>query len=92
MSAHMHSTDGKFTGKMVGIVRKDQPEYDVDFITIDADKVANYVKSFPSEWILPNYRGISKEALDYLRPLIEGSPVVIYADGVPAYVTPYYMR
>ena len=92
MSAHMHSTDGKFTGKMVGIVRKDQPEYDVDFITIDADKVANFVKSFPSEWILPNFRGISKEALDYLRPLITGSPVVIYADGVPAYVTPYYMR
>ena len=92
MSAHMHSTDGTFTGKMVGITRKDQPEYDVDFITIDADKVANYVKSFPSEWILPNFRGISNEALDYLRPLIVGSPTVIYADGVPAYVTPYYMR
>ena len=92
MSAHMHSTDGKFTGKMVGITRKDQEEYDVDFITVDADKVANYVKSFPSEWILPNFRGISKEALDYLRPLIVGSPTVIYADGVPAYVTPYYMR
>ena len=92
MSAHMHSTDGKFTGKMVGIVRKDQPQYDVDFITIDADKVANFVKSFPSEWILPNYRGISKEAIDYLNPLIVGSPVVIYTDGVPAYVKPYYMR
>ena len=92
MSAHMRSTDGKFTGKMVGLVRKDQEEYDVDFVAIDADKVANYVKAFPSEWILPNFRGISKEALDYLRPLIVGSPVVIYADGVPAYVTPYYMR
>ena len=92
MSAHMHSTDGTFTGKMVGLARKDQAEYDVDFITIDADKVANYVKSFPSEWILPNFRGISKEALDYLRPLIVGSPTVIYADGVPAFVTPYYMR
>ena len=92
MSAHMHSTDGTFTGKMVGIVRKDQAEYDVDFITIDADKVANYVKSFPAEWVLPNYRGITKEALDYLRPLIIGSPTIIYADGVPAYVTPYYKR
>ena len=92
MSAHMHSTDGKFTGKMVGLVRKDVPEYDVDFITIDADKVANYVKSFPAEWILPNYRGITKEAIEYLNPLIVGSPVVIYTDGVPAYVKPYYMR
>ena len=92
MSAHMHSTDGTFTGKMVGLARKDQAEYDVDFITIDADKVANYVKSFPSEWILPNFRGISEEALKYLRPLIIGSPTVVYTDGVPAYVTPYYMR
>lgn len=92
MSAHMRSTDGKFTGKMVGLVRKDQPQYDVDFIAIDADKVANFVKPFPSEWILPNYRGISKEALDYLRPLIVGSPVTIYKDGLPAYVKPYYMR
>ena len=92
MSAHMHSTDGTFTGKMVGIVRKDQAEYDVTYETFDADKVANYVKSFPAEWIIPNYRGITKEALDYLRPLIVGSPVIIYNDGVPAYVKPYYMR
>ena len=92
MSAHMRSTDGKFTGKMVGLVRKDIPQYDVDFIAIDADKVANYVKSFPSEWIKPNYRGITEEAYNYLAPLIEGTPVVIYKDGIPAYVKPYYMR
>ena len=92
MSAHMRSTDGKFTGKMVGLVRKDIPQYDVDFIAIDADKVANYVKSFPSEWIKPNYTGITEEAVNYLAPLIEGTPVVIYKDGIPAYVKPYYMR
>ena len=92
MSAHMHSCDGKFTGKMVGLRRKEQAEYDVEFFAIDADQVANYVKSFPAEWILPNYRGITKEAYDYLKPLIVGSPVIIYTDGVPAYVKPYYMR
>ena len=92
MSAHMRSTDGKFTGKMVGVRRKDTEEYDVEYFAVDADKVANFVKSFPSEWILPNYRGITEEAYDYLRPLIVGSPVVIYNDGVPAYVKPYYMR
>lgn len=91
MSAHMRSTDGKFTGKMVGIVRKDQAEYDVDYVAIDADKVANFVKAFPSEWILDNYHGITEEGLNYIRPLLQGSPVVIYKDGVPAYVKPYYM-
>ncbi|MDY6062885.1 MAG: 6-phosphofructokinase [Erysipelotrichaceae bacterium] len=92
MSAHMHSTDGKFTGKMVGLKRRDAQEYDVEYFAIEANKVANFVKSFPSEWIKPNYSGITDEALEYLRPLIKGSPVIIYKDGLPAYVKPYYMR
>ncbi|MDO5440060.1 MAG: 6-phosphofructokinase [Erysipelotrichaceae bacterium] len=92
MSAHMRSTDGKFTGKMVGLVRKDIPTYDVDFEAFDAVEVANQVKGFPTEWILPNYKGISEDAIKYLKPLIVGSPTVIYKDGVPAYVKPYFMR
>ena len=92
MSAHARSADGKFTGKMVGLQRKAGDDYDVEFIAIDADKVANNVKSFPSEWIKPDYEGITDEAYAYLRPLIKGSPVIVYKDGVPAYVEPYYMR
>ncbi len=92
MSAHMRSCDKSFTGKMVALKRKDQKAYDVDFIAVNADEVANYVKSFPSEWILPNYRGITKEACEYLEPLIVGSPTVVYKNGIPAFVKPYYMR
>lgn len=92
MSAHMRSCDPTFTGKMVGIKRKDQEEYDIEFFAIDASQVANFVKAFPSEWILPNYQGISEEAYKYLRPLVVGSPVIIYKNGLPAYVKPYYMR
>lgn len=91
MSAHMRSADKTFTGKMVGVKRKDQEEYDVEYFAIDANKVANFVKSFPKEWMLDNYRGITEEAYKYLRPLIMGSPVVIYENGIPAYVKPYYM-
>ena len=92
MSAHMRSCDKSFTGKMVALKRKDQKAYDVDFIAVNADEVANYVKSFPSEWILPNYRGITKEACEYLEPLIVGSPTLVYKNGIPAFVKPYYMR
>ena len=91
MSAHMRSADKSFTGKMVGLERR-SGEYDVNYIAIDADKVANYVKHFPTEWILPNYEGITEEALDYLRPLIQGDPEIIYKDGLPAYVDPYYFQ
>lgn len=92
MSALMRSTDGVFTGKMVGVRRKDTAEYDVEYFAIEANKVANFVKSFPAEWILPDYSGISEEAYDYMRPLIEGEPEIIYENGIPAYVKPFYMR
>ncbi|MDO4533895.1 MAG: 6-phosphofructokinase [Coriobacteriia bacterium] len=92
MSAHMRSADKAFTGKMVGVKRREGEEYEVDYFAIDADQVANFVKGFPKEWILPEYAGITDEAYAYLRPLIQGSPVLIYEDGLPAYVEPYYMR
>ena len=93
MSAHMHSMDQNFTGQMVAVVRKDSKEYDVEFITTDAKNVANHVKGFPLEWALPNYRGITQEAIDYITPLIQGSPVVLYDEsGLPEFVKPYYMR
>ncbi|MDD3923890.1 MAG: diphosphate--fructose-6-phosphate 1-phosphotransferase [Erysipelotrichaceae bacterium] len=92
MSAHMHSMDKAFTGHMVGVRRKDKTDYDVEFFTTEAKNVANHVKNFPTEWVLPNYRGISQEAYDYMRPLIQGSPVIIYENGIPAFVKPYYMK
>lgn len=92
MSAHMHSMDKSFTGQMVGVKRKEGQTYDVEFFTTLASNVANHVKNFPLDWILPNYRGIKQEALDYMRPLIIGQPVIVYKDGLPAFVKPYYMR
>ena len=92
MSAHMRSVDGKTSGVMVGMVRNNDTEYDINYVTIPAHEVANYVKAFPSEWILPDYHGVSDEALAYMSPLIKGSPVIIYENGIPAFVKPYYMN
>ena len=92
LSAHMHSADKAFTGKMVALKRREGEEYDVEYFTVDASEVANYVKNFPAEWILPEYKGITEEAYDYLQPLIEGTPYITYKDGLPACVEPYYLR
>ncbi|MBQ9043164.1 MAG: 6-phosphofructokinase [Eggerthellaceae bacterium] len=92
LSAHMHSADKSFTGKMVALRRREGEQYDVEYFTIDADQVANYVKHFPTEWILPDYKGITQEAVDYLQPLIEGTPTIVYKNGLPAYVEPYYLN
>jgi len=50
------------------------------------------VKNFPVEWALPNYRGVTQDAIDYMKPLIQGSPVVLMDGGLPAFVKPYYKR
>lgn len=92
MSGHMRSADPKFTGQMVGVKRKEGEVYDVEYFATAASNVANHVKNFPVEWALPDYRGVTEEAIAYMKPLIQGSPVVTYKDGVPAYVKPYYMK
>ena len=92
LSAHMYANDKDFNGKMVGIKRIDGEEYDVEYFAIDASKVANQVKQFPKEWILPEYKGIAPEAYDYLKPLITGTPYITYKDGLPAYIEPFYIN
>lgn len=93
MSAHMHSQDATFTGKMVAVKRIEGAAYDVEFITTDASNVANHVKHVPTEWILDRYQGVSEEALNYIKPLINGAPVVLYDEiGLPRFVKPYYMN
>ena len=92
MSAHMRSADKTFTGKMVALKRKNTEQYDVEYVAVDADKVANFVRGFPVEWLLPDYKGITEDGINYLMPLIQGSPDIIMKDGLPAYVQPYFMR
>ena len=93
MSAHMRSVDPSFTGKTVILNRVEGEEYDVVYSATDAKNIANHVKNFPKEWILPDFAGITDEALDYIKPLLVGIPEIIYDEiGLPVHVTPYYMR
>ncbi|WP_252856539.1 hypothetical protein [Erysipelothrix rhusiopathiae] len=94
MSAHMRSMEPSFTGKMVALKRVEGvEEYDVEFFATDASNVANHVKNFPIEWILPEFAGIAQEAHDYIAPLLVGRPVVMFDEkGLPRQVKPFYMR
>jgi ATP-dependent phosphofructokinase / diphosphate-dependent phosphofructokinase len=92
MSAHMRSMNPAFTGHMVGIKRKTSKAYDVEYFATPASNVANHVKSFPIDWAKPNFRGITEEAVAYMAPLIVGEPEIIYDQGLPAFVPPYYKR
>ncbi|MCH4208329.1 MAG: phosphofructokinase, partial [Solobacterium sp.] len=72
--------------------RRPGKDYDVEYFAVEANKVANFVKNFPTEWLLPEMKGLNEDGYNYLRPLIQGTPEFIMKDGLPAYVTPYYMR
>ncbi len=94
VSAHMRSFDPAFTGKVVGVLRgtTEDGEYDAEFFACDAADVANYVRRFPTEWILPNFQGITQEAMDYFRPLIQGEPKLICENGIPVTLKPFNKR
>ncbi|MGL4484168.1 MAG: diphosphate--fructose-6-phosphate 1-phosphotransferase, partial [Anaerovoracaceae bacterium] len=67
-------------------------DYNPEFYPVKVDQIAGFNKGFKKDWILKDMAGVSKEALDYVAPLIEGEPNLIMKNGVPAFVLPYYMR
>lgn len=97
MSAHMRSADGTFTGQVVGVAPRTAEElakgtYNARFFAKPASEFANYVRRFPQEWILPDYQGISEEALAYFRPLLAGEPKLVYEGGLPATLPAFNKR
>lgn len=95
ISAHMRSSDPAFTAQVVGVKRAHDAHgaYMAEYFAGPASQFANYVKAFPTEWILSDYQGVSEHTLDYFRPLVAGEPDIIYGDaGVPLTVKPYNLR
>jgi ATP-dependent phosphofructokinase / diphosphate-dependent phosphofructokinase len=94
MSAHMHSMDKSFTGQTVYVTRRSDVEgYDVSYHATASKNIANHVRHFPEEWILPDFAGVTEEALAYFRPLIVGQPEIIYDEnGLPVHTEPFYFR
>ena len=96
MSAHMRSADPAFTGQVVGIRRDGaaaaEGRYNARFFAAPASEFANHVRRFPAEWILPNYQGVTEEALAYFRPLIEGEPKLVMEGGLPVTLPAFNRR
>ncbi len=94
MSAHMRSGNPEFTAHVVGVKRTTDATgaYSAQFFAGPAQEFANVVKHFPTEWILPDYQGITEEAIAYYKPLITGEPKLIYKDGLPETIIPFNKR
>lgn len=94
MSAHMRSTNPSFTAMAVGVDRgtDENGNYKPLYTAKPVCEFANFVKQFPTEWALPNYQGITQEAIDYVKPLMEGEPKLIMDGAIPATIVPFNLR
>jgi len=73
------------TGKMVSMNRKSNENYEVEYSLVEADKVANNVRYFPSEWINSEGNFVTEEAYSYFEPLIKDMPELTFEGNLPKF-------
>lgn len=74
------------TGKMVTLSRTSNTPYAVSYSATAIADIANKVKSVPTEYINAEGNDVTSEMMTYLKPLIQGEPVVDFKDGLPVYL------
>ncbi len=74
------------TGKMVALKRLSNDPYQCTTELVDIDKVANYEKKVPVEWINDARTDMLPEFLAYARPLIQAELTPIYINGLTQHI------
>lgn len=77
--------EGK-TGEMATIIRDSSNPYSAHYETYDIHNIANVEKKIPLEWIDNENKTLTKEYLEYARPLIMGELTPIFKDGLPEHL------
>lgn len=77
--------DGE-TGKVGIFQRLSNKPYLMGTSIYDVNAIANVEKTVPQEWIINDGTGVSQEALDYMRPLIQGESYPYMVDGLPRHI------
>ena len=73
------------TGKMVGFCCERKNGYVCHYELFDLEKVANYEKKVPLEWITSDNAFVTSAFVDYCTPLIEGETTPEFEDGLPRF-------
>lgn len=74
------------TGVMSTLTRVSDEPYSVEYGEADIDKIANYEKKIPDEWISEDGTDVLAPMMTYLTPLIQGENSIEYVNGVPHYM------
>ena len=73
------------TGKMVGFVCDRDNGYVCHYELFDLEKVANYEKKVPLEWITPDGCHVTDDFIRYCSPLVQGETKLRYENGLPRF-------
>ena len=73
------------TAKMLCYKRISNMPYQIETFAYDIAAIANQEKTIPLSWINERGNDLTDEAIDYLRPLIQGEVLLSYANGIPSY-------
>lgn len=74
------------TGKMITVSRTSNAPYTVTYGASSITEIANKVKGVPDEYINEAGNDVTSEMITYLKPLIQGEPIVEFKDGLPVYL------
>jgi 6-phosphofructokinase 1 len=73
------------TGMMVGLKRIPGEKYEVEPELLELDKVANFEKKVPLEWINAEHNGVTQDFIDYCAPLVAGETKLVRENGLPRF-------
>ena len=82
-AAVLFALKGK-SGEMMVFSRVENNPYEINISSVDIKKTANLEKCVPVEWTTKN--DVLSPLIDYLKPLIQGEPNVIYDEGIPVHI------
>lgn len=77
------------TGRMAAIKRLSNEPYQVEYISVPVNQVANQEKKVPLEFISSSGNDVTRELIEYMKPLIQGEPDLIYENGIPKQIRLY---
>lgn len=76
------AVDGE-TGKMMCFERVSDDPYKCIVIAEDISTIANLIKKVPDDYINDESNNITDACIDYLMPLIQGEPELVFENGLP---------
>ncbi|MBR2527424.1 MAG: 6-phosphofructokinase [Blautia sp.] len=84
--AAIKAADEGDTGKMVIINRVSDDPYLSDTSIFDVHRIANEERLVPREWMNKEANYVTKEFVDYVRPLIQGDLLPVMVGGLPKHL------